>query len=337
MGRHRMIKDSIWGDPKLSNLTTENYLTLVLLLTNSYSNVIGVYRAQWRSLGAGIGWTEAQLLSAARDLEAKGLIAIDVDTGWIWVKPWWDHNSISGAFKGKASTKARSELNQVPEQWRTAVQTWLASHDEDGDLKFVVSTSVGPSDGHTWGYLAPSPNHTPNHTSTGNHISTTTGNADPSIGGGGDEPDLNALVNAAVWAAAKTSGIHNEAGYRAAIKTRIQQNGPSSEDLLTLKAWRADLRRIEEQRMEHQRLARQAEDDAEARSARLRENERIIAAFDTLAPAERDKALDRFQASCNPMVLSSLKKQGLKSPLVQAALTEYLRTAPTPSPEATTI
>lgn len=328
MGRHRMIMDSFWSDPNLSHLTTENLLTNLLFLTNRYSNVIGIYRIQWRSLGAGIGWTEAQMVSAARDLETKDVVAIDEATGWVWVKNWWDHNSLSGAFKGKVGPKARAELKQVPERWRIAVHAWLALCDVDQVLGLANnegSPIEAPSETHPGPIRAPGPNH------TNNLISTTTGNADPSIGGGRNQSDLNALIDAAIWAASKTSGIHNEAGYRSAIKARIQQNGPSAEDLLTLTAWRADLEKMQEQRLERQRLARQAEEDAEARSALVRDNERINAAFAMLAPADQALTVQRFQehvASCNPMVLSSLKKQGLKSPLVQAAFTEYLRTAP---------
>lgn len=330
MGRHRMISDDFWTDPDLSHLTTENLLTLLLFLTNSYSNVTGVYRVQWRSLGAGIGWTEAQMLSAARDLESKGVVAIDETTGWIWVKTWWDHNSLSGAFKGKVGPKARAELNQIPEQWRAAIHLWLASCDVDDVLELAGSTIEGPSDTHASATQAPGPNHTNNITSTSTY------SARSSIGGGGDHPDLDTLVNAAIWAASKSNGIHNEAGYRSAIKTRIQQNGPSAEDLLTLTAWRAEQVKMQEQGLARQQQERQAEEE---RSANARNIERINAAFNMLCPADQTLTLQGFQdhvISANPLVFSLLKKQGLKSPVVQAAFTEYLRTVPQLIPDTTT-
>lgn len=329
MGRQRMISDRFWTDPKHSHYTTENLFTNVLFLTNSYSNIIGVYQVQWRSLGAGIGWTETQMLSAACDLEAKGGLTIDQATGWVWVANWWDHNSLSGAFKGKVGPKARAELSQVPEQWRTAIHRWLANCDTERVLQLSGSPLDAPSNTHPSSSQASLTNH------THNLISTTTSIAGPSIGGGGIEPDLEALVDAAIWAASKTGGIHNEAGYRSAIKARIQQTGPSAEDLLTLTAWRAELAKLQVQSMARQHQARQAEED---RSAQLRELERLNAAFNLLGPADQASALQGFQehiASANPMVYSLLKKHGMKSPVVQAAFTEFLRTTPNLIPETT--
>lgn len=96
-----MISDRFWTDPKHSHYTTENLFTNVLFLTNSYSNIIGVYQVQWRSLGAGIGWTETQMLSAASDLEAKGGLAIDQVTGWVWVKKLVGSQFTKRSFQGK--------------------------------------------------------------------------------------------------------------------------------------------------------------------------------------------------------------------------------------------
>ena len=331
MGRQRMISDRFWTDPKNSHYTTENLFTNVLFLTNSYSNIIGVYQVQWRSLGAGIGWTETQMLSAACDLEAKGGLAIDQVTGWVWVKNWWDHNSLSGAFKGKVGPKARAELGQVPEQWREAIHAWLAYCDVERILPFGRSPIDAPSNTHPSGSQGSLTNH------TSNLISTTTTTGAPSTGGGGGiQPDLEALVDAAIWAASRVGGIHNEAGYRSAIKGRIQQTGPSAEDLLTLTAWRAEHAKRQEQDLARQRQVRQAEED---RSAQVRDIERTNAAFNLLAPADQALTLQAFQnhiASTNPMVFSLMKKQGLKSPVVQAAFTEFLRVEPNLTPETTT-
>jgi regulator of protease activity HflC (stomatin/prohibitin superfamily) len=107
----------------------------------------------------------------------------------------------------------------------------------------------------------------------------------------------------------------------------MQQTGPSAEDLLTLTAWRAEQARIHEHGMARQRQVRQAEED---RSTQVQEHERINAAFSSLAPADQALTLQGFQnhiASVNPMVFSLMKKQGLKSPVVQAAFTDFLRTA----------
>lgn len=105
-GRPRMVSDGFWDDPDLADITHEERCTLLLFLTCKQSNVIGVYRIIWRQVGAGAGWTQDQVLNAARNLKAKGCLDIDESTGWIWVKEWWKHNSLRGAFTGNVAKKA---------------------------------------------------------------------------------------------------------------------------------------------------------------------------------------------------------------------------------------
>lgn len=323
MGRQRTIDDAeFWRSPRIANRSQEDKATLLYLLTSPYSNIIGVYQIVPRIAASEMGWTADQLLPVLERLAKLELISFDEPSGFIWVRIWWYHNKLRMALLGNLAKRAYSELSKVPTHWRTEVQEWIAFHDESGIFTPIESPLEGASIGLRQTQQGAAPNHTVNLTST------TTYNH-PSLNGGGvDQKNLEDLVNAAIWAATKGGGIHNEAGYRSAIKVRIQQNGPSAEDLLTLTAWRAEQVKLQEQSQTRQRLERQAEED---RSAHARDIERIDAAFNLLAPADQALMLRGFQehiASSNPIVLPLLKKHGVNNPLVHAALNEYLRTTP---------
>lgn len=216
-----MVDDGFWDDPELSELTLEQRTALLLFLTCPQSNVIGVFRVIWRQIGAGAGWTQDQLLNAARDLQKKGCIEIDEATAWVWVKEWWKHNNIRAAFVGNVSKKAIEEFAKVPEFWRVPVEKWLVDNGREAPSKSLPSPSPSPS---------PSPfqgsggNLTPTHNPIFNHHQV----VDDQIGD---------LVEAAVWTAA--GKINNPAAYRRAVRQRIADEGPSPEDLATLTRWRA--------------------------------------------------------------------------------------------------
>lgn len=141
--RQRTVSDFFWEDPDLAHLTSENRLTLLMLLTNGSSNIVGVYRVVWRVLGSGVGWTHEQTLQAAKDLQEKGVAEVDEATGWVWVKVWWKNNSLKGAFTGNVSKKAIIESRQVPEIWKERFIQWLFENDPEGATKGLVSSLVG--------------------------------------------------------------------------------------------------------------------------------------------------------------------------------------------------
>ncbi|HEY3328119.1 MAG TPA: hypothetical protein VGK14_13275 [Novimethylophilus sp.] len=138
-----MINDSFWDDPDLSDYTVETRTALLLFLTCRDSNIIGVYRVNWRSIGAGIGWTKEQATNAARLVEELGGIVIDEETGWVWVKEWWKHNSLRGAFTGNVAKKALQELSIVPDTWKPEVLEWITSNDPEGACKGLISPLAG--------------------------------------------------------------------------------------------------------------------------------------------------------------------------------------------------
>lgn len=144
MGRKRMLDDSFWVDPDLDQYTSEDRLGLILLLTSQQSGIIGVYRVNWRSIGAGIGWTKEQVLNVCAHVHELGGIQFCAQTGWIWVKDWWKHNSLPGAFVGNVKKSAMQELDAVPEIWRNDVIAWLQKNDKEGALKGLLSPLAPP-------------------------------------------------------------------------------------------------------------------------------------------------------------------------------------------------
>lgn len=323
MGRQRTIDDAeFWRSPRIANRSQEDKATLLYLLTSPYSNIIGVYPIVPRIAASEMGWTADQLIPVLERLASLELISFDEPSGFVWVRIWWYHNRLRAAFLGNLAKRAYAELCKVPSNWRTDVQNWIASHDDGGIFVPLPSPLGGASIGLNQPQQGAAPNLTTNLTFT------TTYNQPTSNGGGVDQYDLEDLVTSAIWAAIKGAGIHNEAAYRSAIKTRIQQNGPSSEDLQTLAAWRSAQHKAQAKDLACQLATRQAE---EHRAAQARDIERISTAFNNLPQADQELILRTFEehvASCNPIVLPLLKKHGLKNPLVHAALTEYLRTVP---------
>jgi Arc/MetJ-type ribon-helix-helix transcriptional regulator len=210
-----MVSDRFWRDADLASLTTEQRTALLLFLTAEESNIIGVYRVIWRAVGAGMGWTHDQVLNAARDLQAKDCVAIDEVTGWIWVKEWWKHNSLRGAFTGNVAKPARIELSQVPEFWKKAILLWITENDKEGACKPLLRDSQG---------------------SGGNP--TTNRNLNPTTTELGGElvADIDDLVEAALWASG--SQVIKPGHYRAGIRKRLETSLPTLDDLATLSAWR---------------------------------------------------------------------------------------------------
>lgn len=115
--RQRTISDSFWRDPEISDLSQEDKATLLYLLTSPSSNIIGVYQVVWRIAAAEMGWTAEQLVAVLRRLQSKGLVDF-TDTGWVWVKLWWKHNSAAGAFSPKLRAIAKKQWAAMPDNWQ---------------------------------------------------------------------------------------------------------------------------------------------------------------------------------------------------------------------------
>jgi hypothetical protein len=134
MSRQRVINDSFWRDPDFDNLTAESKFALHMLCTIPESNVIGVYRANWRVVGAYIGWTLEQMTNVLKTLEEADAIE-QAPGGWVWIKCWWLHNNFKSAFAGNVRKPALKDIDQVPDLIKQKVINWLVFHDEDGVLE----------------------------------------------------------------------------------------------------------------------------------------------------------------------------------------------------------
>ncbi len=117
--RQRTIVDSeFWCSNQLINLTTEDRMVLIYLLTSTFSNIIGVYELVPRVAAAQIGWTEEQLAQVLRRLIKCGLIDWDEQSGFVWVKIWWKHNVVRQISGPKLRARALEQIEAMPLRWR---------------------------------------------------------------------------------------------------------------------------------------------------------------------------------------------------------------------------
>lgn len=112
-----MIKDDFWRSNVTAGLSTEDRYTLVYLQTCPSSNVIGVFQIVPSISAAEMGWDPDQLLTVIRRLTQMNLVDFDPPTNFVWVRTWWQHNVINGAFAGKVRGKALAEIRAMPERW----------------------------------------------------------------------------------------------------------------------------------------------------------------------------------------------------------------------------
>jgi hypothetical protein len=124
--RQRTISDFFWRDPEISDLSQEDKATLLYFLTAPSSNIVGCYKVVWMIAAAEMGWTKDQLFVVAKRLRARDLIDF-TESGWIWVKEWWKHNSAKGAFSPKLFENAKKQCASIPVEWRNLFGVWLAN------------------------------------------------------------------------------------------------------------------------------------------------------------------------------------------------------------------
>lgn len=118
IGRQRIVKDGFWRDPVMATLTTEDKYCLLYLHTSPFSNTIGVYSFVPSIMAAELGWdTNSQLSPVLTRLVSKGLLAINTEASYIWIKKWWDHNAANG-LGATIKTKAIREIESMPTEWQ---------------------------------------------------------------------------------------------------------------------------------------------------------------------------------------------------------------------------
>uniref|UniRef100_E6QXE6 Putative plasmid-related protein n=1 Tax=mine drainage metagenome TaxID=410659 RepID=E6QXE6_9ZZZZ len=148
--RQRTISDFFWRDPDISDLSQEDKATLLYFLTSPSSNIIGCYQVVWMIAAAEMGWTKDQLLVVLKRLQTKDLIDFN-ESGWVWVRIWWKHNSPSGAFSPKLLQNAKKQISSIPEAW---IKEFGKSLEQVG----INTLSIG------YPYGIDTVSHTPSHT-----------------------------------------------------------------------------------------------------------------------------------------------------------------------------
>ncbi|MDY7544626.1 hypothetical protein RGU75_00030 [Glaciimonas sp. CA11.2] len=120
MGRQRTINDAeFWRSTKIADKTQEDKATLFYLLTSPFSNIVGVYKVVLKIAAAEMGWTADQLVPVLTRLNNANVIKFEEESGFIWVKIWWDHNSAKMAIATTLRQRTFEQIEQIPIIWRT--------------------------------------------------------------------------------------------------------------------------------------------------------------------------------------------------------------------------
>ena len=141
--------------------------------------------------------------------------------------------------------------------------------------------------------------------------------------------EIDDFVESAVWATPPTT---SEAGFRRKVRQRIESEGPSPEDRRTLDAWRTWRVRQEEAIQEKERDAQQAAHDQKNRDSNRARLAGAEAFFNGLDEARRGEILANFAeylaatAMQQPHVLSTFRRTGTHTKIVQVALAEFIST-----------
>ncbi len=142
-----------------------------------------------------------ELLLIMSKLQEAGMIRFDQATGWLWVKVWWKHNSLAGAFSGKLTVRSVEQVSNVLVEWREEFVAWLKRHDSKKLLEKLVVLPEDPDGSggkHDGAYDASS--NAPSAGSVSNSIPNCISNPTPprSPGGEGEEEYLLVLVDATI-------------------------------------------------------------------------------------------------------------------------------------------
>ena len=102
----------------MSSCTIEDRFALFYLLTCPKSNITGSYSIIPRIAAAEIGWdTESQFLRVLRRLADSGFIKYDTETGFVWVRIWWEHHHPKVAMGPMLYKKTIKQIREMPSSW----------------------------------------------------------------------------------------------------------------------------------------------------------------------------------------------------------------------------
>lgn len=88
------IKTGFWDAPRRESQSLEDITLLLHLLTSPDRSPIGMMHINWRITAARLKWDRLQVETILNRLHDQG--ELERNENWIFVKIWWDHNSIPG-------------------------------------------------------------------------------------------------------------------------------------------------------------------------------------------------------------------------------------------------
>ena len=121
MARQRTIDDGTWRSMRMSGRTVEDRYALLYLLTSPFSNIVGVYELVIPIAAPEMGWdADSQLKPVLHRLKDAGFLEYDLETGFIWIRDWWLHNSANMAAGPALLKRTIDQIRQMPNKWRDA-------------------------------------------------------------------------------------------------------------------------------------------------------------------------------------------------------------------------
>ena len=145
MGRQRTINDAHWRSVKMSGKTVEDRYALLYFLTSPFSNIIGAYELVISIAAPEMGWdSESQLKPVINRLIKQELLECDPENGFIWVRDWWDHNSVKMAVGPALIKKTIEQIWKIPSQWRYAyLVDFMSRLDRSSEVFAALSREFG--------------------------------------------------------------------------------------------------------------------------------------------------------------------------------------------------
>lgn len=115
------IKTGFWDAPRRESQSLEDITLLLYLLTSPDRSPIGMMHINWRITAARLKWDRLQVETIVNRLRDQG--ELERNGSWIFIKIWWDHNSIPGpGLKDRVLPLLQEAPVELLETWSRA--TW---------------------------------------------------------------------------------------------------------------------------------------------------------------------------------------------------------------------
>lgn len=137
MAKTRMINTRFWSDGYIAELEPIEKLLFLYFLTNSHTDLCGVYELPIRTMAfeTGIGEEKLRNILTRFSLDGK----VEYMDGWVIIKNFLKHQSKSSTKVAQGITRS---LEELPESIRTRIPFDTISHsDLDSDLNLNSDSS----------------------------------------------------------------------------------------------------------------------------------------------------------------------------------------------------